>query len=163
MIAEALGLGKTLRLSDMKAVYYPVWRCDVFLEGKAWTKGRKSETTMSSSLGIKEFYVPGMCVSRSALEFKLNRVTGNSFAPLSYLSFSVPPLEADLPQYNPAADLKQLGEGFNIVQVPFSASPMGLAKLIRDSVGAKPESGGVVFDTESWKEKIVCSLRATRN
>lgn len=63
MIAEALGLGKTLRLADMKAVYYPVWRCDVFLEGKAWAKGRKDETAMDSSLGVKEFYVPGESIN----------------------------------------------------------------------------------------------------
>ena len=59
MIAEALGLGKTLHLKDMKAIYWPVWRCDVFLEGKAWTKGKKAETVSDSALGIKEFYVPG--------------------------------------------------------------------------------------------------------
>lgn len=80
---------------------------------------------------------------------------GNPFAPLSYLSFSVPPLPDDLQSYQPDTDLIQLGEGFEVVPVPFTVSPLGLLDRLREEVGRRTTWNGVRFDESKWTEQLV--------
>lgn len=83
--------------------------------------------------------------------------TGNPFAPLSYLSFAVPPLPDDLPTYNPSKHLRQLeDDGLDIVPVPFTVSPLGLSKLIRSRIGQSTRWENLKIDESKFKETMVC-------
>jgi hypothetical protein len=84
----------------------------------------------------------------------LTGLLGNAFAPLSYLSYAVPPLPDDLPRYNPTKHLRQLGDDTEIVAVPFTVSPTAVIKRIRYLVGRRTWEG-VGLDERDWKEAMV--------
>lgn len=86
------------------------------------------------------------------------RIPGNPFAPLSYLSFSVPPLADDLQPYNPDRDLQQLGEGFEVVPVPFTVTPLGILERLRTEIGKRTTWHGVRFDESKWAEQLVSDM-----
>ena len=57
--AKEFGLGESLEMRDMKAVYWPVWRIDAILEGKVKAEegaGKEGD----ACLVLEEGYVPGM-------------------------------------------------------------------------------------------------------
>ena len=81
--------------------------------------------------------------------------TGNPFAPLSYLSFAVPPLPSDLPAYDPATHLSQLGSGYDIVPVPFTVSPFQLMEKAQGALGRGANWGGVKIDASKWRAPLV--------
>jgi hypothetical protein len=56
--------------------------------------------------------------------------------------------------------LKQLGEGFDIVPVPFTVSPIGLIDRIRSEIGRRTTWQGIKFNETQWKEKLVRSLQS---
>lgn len=74
---------------------------------------------------------------------------------MSYLSFAVPPLEDHLQPYRPETDLNQLGEGFEVVPVPFTVSPVGLLERLRSEIGKRATWEGVKFNETLWQEKLV--------
>ncbi|EIW71792.1 hypothetical protein TREMEDRAFT_67961 [Tremella mesenterica DSM 1558] len=133
-IAHEFGLDEDFKMKDMKAVLYPIWRVDCMLEGPVEILEKRKQT--SAWIGISEGYVPG-----------------NPFAPLSYLSFAIPPLPAELSEYNPEEDLKQLGEGNEVVEVPFTVSPLGLLKRLRQVVG-RTTWEGFRIDQSKWKDTL---------
>ena len=138
-LCDLFGLGSSVRLKTVKAIYWPVWRCDAIFEGPARAKQSATNTNIEGYFSCQEAYVPG-----------------NSFEPLSYHSLAVPPLGDDLPVYRPERDLTQLGEGFEIVPVPFSATPFGLLDLIKKELGKRVEWEGLTILPEEWKETMVC-------
>lgn len=127
-------------MKGMKAVLYPIWRIDAIFEGGVEAERTRKEK--EAFFAVEEAYVPG-----------------NPFAPLSYLSFAVPPLEDHLEPYRPDTDLKQLGEGFEVVPVPFTVSPIGLLDRVRSEVGSRQTYQGIKFDERQWKEKLVRTRR----
>ena len=54
-------------------------------------------------------------------------------------------------------DLQQLGEGYDIVQVPFTVSPFGMMEKIRRAVGRKGRFEDLTIDESLWKEVMVGS------
>lgn len=90
----------------------------------------------------------------------LTSTSGNAFAPLSYLSYAVPPLPDDLPRYNPTKHLRQLGDDTEIVAVPFTVSPMAVIKRIRYLVGRRTWEG-IRLDERDWQETMVRRYRTT--
>jgi len=81
---------------------------------------------------------------------------GNSFAPLSYHSFGVPPiLEDELPMYDPSKDLSQLGDGFDIIPVPFSVSPLSVLEKVRAFATPKAKWDGLTLEASKWKDVMV--------
>ncbi|ADV24177.1 hypothetical protein I315_06137 [Cryptococcus gattii Ru294] len=142
-LATEFGLGSKLELrGTMKAALYPAWRVDSIVEGKA---------TVDSARGIAKRLEPKVWISTSDAY-----VPGNPFAPLSYLSFAVPPLPDDLPTYNPSKHLRQLeDDGLDIVPVPFTVSPLGLSKLIRSRIGQSTRWENLKIDESKFKETMV--------
>lgn len=67
----------------------------------------------------------------------------------------MPPLEDHLEPYRPETDLKQLGEGFDVVPVPFTVSPVGLLERIRSEIGRRTTWQGIRLNETQWKEKLV--------
>ena len=65
----------------------------------------------------------------------------------------MPPLPDDLPAYDPQEHLKQLGEGFDVVPVPFTVSPIGLMKKLRKTIGRMTWEG-LKIDEGKWKETM---------
>jgi hypothetical protein len=55
-----LGIKTDLKMIDMKAIYWPIWVCDVVLEGKVKNKYSQDKVEASAWVGIEEMYVPGM-------------------------------------------------------------------------------------------------------
>jgi hypothetical protein len=51
--------------------------------------------------------------------------------------------------------LKQLGEGFEVVPVPFTVSPIGLLHRIKSEIGRRTTWQGIKFNESQWKEKLV--------
>ncbi|WWC71888.1 uncharacterized protein I206_105847 [Kwoniella pini CBS 10737] len=139
-LANEFGLGTNLKMKDMKAVLYPIWRVDSIAEGDVKLEGTKQRVEPKMWISTREGYVPG-----------------NPFAPLSYLSFAVPPLPDDLPQYNLAEDLTQLGDGFEVVPVPFTVSPLGLAKKIRKTIGSNKRWENISIDESKWEETLLAA------
>ncbi|WVO12489.1 hypothetical protein L204_100089 [Cryptococcus depauperatus] len=140
-LAREFGFGSKLELKgQMKAALYPIWRVDSMIEGKLKLANAK-DTRLEPNLWIccKEAYVPG-----------------NPFAPLSYLSFAVPPLPDNLPAYNPSKDLRQLeNDGLEVVPVPFTVSPLGLLRRIRKSIGKRSEWENLIANESKFKETLV--------
>jgi hypothetical protein len=58
-IAEWLGYDAKMKMLDMKAVYWPSWRCDVILEGLVKSRYNGSGQESKGWIGIEEMYVPG--------------------------------------------------------------------------------------------------------
>jgi hypothetical protein len=56
-IAREFGLGESLKMGEVKACYWPVWRCDAIAEGKVEVRGSGKEG--KGWLGVREGYVPG--------------------------------------------------------------------------------------------------------
>ncbi|WVW86024.1 hypothetical protein I302_108062 [Kwoniella bestiolae CBS 10118] len=139
-LANEFGLGSNLKMKDMKAVLYPIWRVDSILQGIVKLEGTNQRFEPKMWISTREGYVPG-----------------NPFAPLSYLSFAVPPLPDDLPQYNLAEDLTQLGDGFDVVPVPFTVSPLGLAKKLRKTIGTRQKWENVTIDESKWEEIMLAA------
>ncbi|OCF32211.1 hypothetical protein I316_06125 [Kwoniella heveanensis BCC8398] len=138
--AKEFGVGSNVRMKDMKAVLYPIWRVDSIIEGKVKLQGSSSRVEPSIWVSTREGYVPG-----------------NPFAPLSYLSFAILPLPDDLPSYNLAEDLTQLGDGYEIVPVPFTVSPLGLEKKIRRTIGSNTRWEGVIIDEKRFEEIMLAA------
>ncbi|WVR00360.1 hypothetical protein IAU59_007503 [Kwoniella sp. CBS 9459] len=139
--ANELGVGSNVKMKDMKAVLYPIWRVDSVFEGKVKLQGsNNSRVEPSIWVSTREGYVPG-----------------NPFAPLSYLSFAIPPLPDDLPSYNLAEDLTQLGDGYDVVPVPFTVSPLGLEKKIRRTIGSGTRWEGVIIDEKRFEEIMLAA------
>lgn len=136
-LVREFGMGENVKLKDMKAALYPIWRVDLMMEGKV--EQARNRRASSGWIGIKEGYVPG-----------------NPFAPLSYLSFAVPPLPDELPAYDPQDDLKQLGDGFDVVPVPFTVSPFGLMSKLRKTIGRMTWEG-LKIDESKWKETMLAA------
>lgn len=156
--AREFGLGETLTMKGMKAVLYPIWRIDGIFEGPV--ESEKNRKEKDAYLAIEEGYVPGQSAGSpppSCIRIA-DSMLGNPFAPLSYLSFSVPPLPEELKPYNPDKDLTQLGEGFEVVPVPFTVSPLGLVDRIRSEIGKRTTWNGIRFDQSKWTEQLVCSF-----
>lgn len=82
-------------------------------------------------------------------------ISGNSFAPLSYLSFANQDFDSELLPYNPSEDLDQLGEGWEVVPIPFTASPFGLIEQAKSNFGERAELGDRVFDVKTWNPSFV--------
>lgn len=80
---------------------------------------------------------------------------GNPFAPLSYLSYATQRIPDGLSAYDPSTDHSQLGEGYDVVPIPFTVSPLGLIKKIRSIVGTRREWHGLTLEEEKWKEVMV--------
>ncbi|WRT70351.1 uncharacterized protein IL334_007349 [Kwoniella shivajii] len=139
-LANEFGLGTSLKMKDMKAVLYPIWRVDSIIQGSVKLDGTNQRVEPKMWISTREGYVPG-----------------NPFAPLSYLSFAVPPLPDDLPQYNLSEDLTQLGDGFEVVPVPFTVSPLGLAKKVRKSIGKHKKWENVVIDESKWEDTMLAA------
>lgn len=146
----------------MKAALYPAWRVDSILEGKVTVdtaQGVAKRLEPKVWISTSEAYVPG---NTHSLAFKRPQLMlvwciGNPFAPLSYLSFAVPPLPDDLPTYNPSKHLRQLeDDGLEIVPVPFTVSPLGLGKLIRSRIGQLTRWENLKIDESKFKETMVC-------
>ncbi|KAK4689355.1 hypothetical protein P7C73_g748, partial [Tremellales sp. Uapishka_1] len=135
-LAREFGMGESLQMRDMKAVLYPIWRVDAILDGEAGkiSGGREAK----GWIAIREGYVPG-----------------NPFAPLSYISYAIPPLVDELDTYDPQRDLTQLGEGFEVVPVPFTASPLGVIGKLRKMIGRRSDWEGLKIDESKWKETMV--------
>ena len=57
--AKEFGLGESLKMRDMKAVYWPVWRVDAILEGKVKSESGAGKEG-DAALVLEEGYVPGM-------------------------------------------------------------------------------------------------------
>ena len=57
--AKEFGLGESLKLKDMRAALYPVWRCDVLLEGKVRNEYSKEKRETRGVVGVEGGYVPG--------------------------------------------------------------------------------------------------------
>ena len=151
-MAKQFGLGDSVELKQFKPVYWPTWRVDAAFKGKAWAKGYEKDKE-DSTLSAVETYVPGG--SSESLESSGNdSIAGNSFAPLSYLSFANAPLEDELPTFNEES-LNQLGPGMEIAAVPFTISPLAVVDHLRNQLPARPASGQVVFDKDTWKEFFV--------
>lgn len=143
-LAREFGFGSDLRLREIKAVYWPIWRVDLGATGTV--RKAKSGKEGEGWLGVREGFVPG-----------------HSFAPLSYISYAIPPLQTPLPTYNPAKDLRQLGEGFDIVPVPFEISPVDVVDRIRKEIGRRTEWEGWRIDERDWKEEdMLVSTRMTK-
>ncbi|WVQ73017.1 hypothetical protein IAR50_002580 [Cryptococcus sp. DSM 104548] len=143
-LAREFGFGEKLQLKDMKAALYPVWRVDGVAEGKVEIvrgegQGQLGPQNPTMTLSVKEGYVPG-----------------NPFAPLSYLSFAVPPLQSDLPEYDPSNDLEQLRDyGLDIVPIPFTVSPLGLINHVRRLIGGSKRWEHWKIDEKNIEEKMV--------
>ncbi|KAL1409969.1 hypothetical protein Q8F55_003968 [Vanrija albida] len=135
---KEFGFGESLIFKDMKAAYWPVWRVDLMAEGSVEKISGSQEA--KSWLQIREGYIPG-----------------NPFAPLSYLSYAVPQLEDELPTYDPSRDLNQLGEGYEIVPVPFTVSPFGMLDKIRREIGRNRTFHGFRIDESKWKEQLLAA------
>jgi hypothetical protein len=60
--AKEFGLGESLVMRDMKAVYWPVWRVDAILEGKVRGENGSGKEG-DAALVVEEGYVPGTSVS----------------------------------------------------------------------------------------------------
>ncbi|KAK6909469.1 hypothetical protein I203_103488 [Kwoniella mangroviensis CBS 8507] len=139
-LANEFGLGSNLKMKDMKAVLYPIWRVDSILQASVKLEGTDQRVEPKMWISTREGYVPG-----------------NPFAPLSYLSFAVPPLPDDLPQYNLSEDLTQLGDGFDVVPVPFTVSPLGLASKLRKLIGTMKQWENVTIDESKWEEIMLAA------
>ncbi|KAL7418333.1 hypothetical protein Q5752_006791 [Cryptotrichosporon argae] len=137
-LAAQWDLGASLRLKDVKAAYWPVWRVDYMGEGKVHEAGGGRERL--AWIGAREAYVPG-----------------NPFAPLSYLSFAVPPLPDDLATYDPATDLAQLGAEYPIVEVPFTVDALKFADKVRATIGRGREVEGVRFELDGWRDTLLAA------
>ncbi|WVR07790.1 hypothetical protein IAU60_004833 [Kwoniella sp. DSM 27419] len=138
--ANELGIGNNVKMRDMKAVLYPIWRVDSILQGKVRVQGPSQRVEPNMWISTREGYVPG-----------------NPFAPLSYLSFAVPPLPDDLPKYDLKEDLTQLGDGYDVVPVPFTVSPLGLAKKLRKMIGSSARWENVIVDEKDWEETLLAA------
>lgn len=57
--AKEFGLGESLVMRDMKAVYWPVWRVDAILEGKVRADNGGGKEG-AAALVVEEGYIPGM-------------------------------------------------------------------------------------------------------
>lgn len=57
--AKELGVGEDVKLKDMRAALYPVWRCDVLLEGKVMNGFSREKVESKGVLGVQGGYVPG--------------------------------------------------------------------------------------------------------
>ncbi|ORY26691.1 hypothetical protein BCR39DRAFT_599686 [Naematelia encephala] len=138
--AQEYGLGQGLTLNDVKAVYYPVWRCDAIFEGTVTNELKLDGGGEQAKgwVGLRGGYVPG-----------------NPFEPLSYLSFAVPPLEDELPVYDPVKDLKQLGNGYDVVPIPFTVTPFDLVKKIRQDMGVLTIWEALTVHEDRWTEKML--------
>lgn len=163
-LAETLGLGNDVKLTDMRAALYPVWRCDAILEGKVMSEYSRERVESDGCIMASQAYVPGedLWDQHSGLTFSLQltwvsdwRHLGNPFVPLSYLSFATQELPDDLPEYSPSSDLKQLGDGFDVVPIPFTVSPLGLLKKLRNMVGKSTEWKGLTLEEAKWRETMV--------
>ncbi|ODO10257.1 hypothetical protein I350_02486 [Cryptococcus amylolentus CBS 6273] len=144
-IAREFGFGEKLELKDMKAALYPVWRVDGVAEGKVDIVHGEGQNQLKSpsptlSMSVTEGYVPG-----------------NPFAPLSYLSFAVPPLYSDLPEYNPSKDHDQLKDyGLDIVPIPFTVSPLGLVNHIRRLIDKKTWDHWKIDEKKIEEKMLAC-------
>ena len=64
------------------------------------------------------------------------------------------------PEYDPSRDLKQLGDDFEIVPVPFTTSPLTVLRRLRKIIGHQEDWEGISFDATKWKETMVgCIFR----
>jgi len=61
-LAEWAGYNSGVKMLDMKAIYWPCWRCDVILEGKVKSVYSESQVEANGWVGITEMYVPGESV-----------------------------------------------------------------------------------------------------
>lgn len=127
-IGKELGFGQNLHMRSMKAAYYPIWRVDAIAE--------TGEDGRDGWLAVREGYIPG-----------------NPFAPLSYLSYAVPPLTDELPTYSRKRDLNQI-PGHDIVEVPFTVDPIRFVDKVRERIG-RTNIDGVPIDAAKWKEVMV--------
>ncbi len=59
LFAKEIGIGEDLKLKDMKAALYPVWKCDIILEGKVMNEYSKDKVETKGVVGIQGGYVPG--------------------------------------------------------------------------------------------------------
>lgn len=67
-LVREFGVGENVKLKDMKAALYPIWRVDLMMEGKV--EQARNRRTSSGWIGIKEGYVPGqllLCRPRTEL------------------------------------------------------------------------------------------------
>ena len=62
-LAKEFGFGDSLRMRDLKAVYYPIWRVDCVLQGRLGSEAEsgsdEGEAGRNAWLAIREGYVPG--------------------------------------------------------------------------------------------------------
>jgi hypothetical protein len=61
----------------------------------------------------------------------------------------------ELEKYDPERDLHQLGDGWDITSIPFTASPLGLAKKIAKDISPKTLSAWSDLRVGTWKETMV--------
>lgn len=57
--AKELGMGEEVKLKDMRAALYPIWRCDVLIEGKVMNVFSKEKVESKGVVGVHGGYVPG--------------------------------------------------------------------------------------------------------
>lgn len=79
---------------------------------------------------------------------------GNPYAPLSYISFSIPPLEEDLRTYDPYRDLRQLGDT-DIIPVDFTVDPFATLEKLKREIKRKQPFSGMRVDPDKWTQSIV--------
>ncbi|BEJ11381.1 hypothetical protein CspHIS471_0108030 [Cutaneotrichosporon sp. HIS471] len=136
-MGRELGLGTTVELQSIAAAYWPVWRWDMMSEGP-WSPAHGGEES-PAWMTVREAYIPG-----------------NPYAPLSYLSFSIPPLEDDLPVYDAGKDLNQLRD-MDIVPVDFTVNPFATIDKLKDVIKRQRNMGGMKVDPDKWKESLLAA------
>jgi len=153
-LAKEFGLGEDLKLKDMQAALYPIWRCDVLIEGKVVNEYSREKVDTKGTVAIEGGYVPGQSPLPSSFTIT-EECIGNSFAPLSYISYATQPIPDDLLVFEPGKELSQLGEGYEVIPIPFTVSPLGLLKKVRSIVGSRRDWRGLLLDEPKWQEVMV--------
>ncbi|WVQ84913.1 hypothetical protein IAT38_007076 [Cryptococcus sp. DSM 104549] len=142
-LAQELGYSSGIKQKgELKAVLWPGWRVDAALEGKV--------KVSAGDKGDKQLGVDVFCTTPGAY------VPGNAFAPLSYLSH-VSPIENMLDAYVPEYNLTQLKSKYDmdVVPIPFTVSPVGLAKHLRKVAAKQNNREDSIADEAQWKEVML--------
>ena len=58
-LANTLGLGEDLKLMEIKAALYPIWRIDAALEGKFTDEGSRDKVEARGIVGVPGGFLPG--------------------------------------------------------------------------------------------------------
>lgn len=68
-LAKEFGLGDTVKMTNLKAVYYPIWRIDCIAKGGIGAIANKSDNE-KAWLAVREGYVPGKSLTLTLRSFQ---------------------------------------------------------------------------------------------